>query len=323
MMRTRLKVMKRRAFTLIELVMVIVVLGIVSMIATDIISSMYRGYIQTKIVNDLEQKTETLINQISKRLTYRVKETMIARESGTNTFLAMNSDEINSTSFDMVEWIGYDYESFLGEYNPTKGFSEPGWSGFIDLDHANTANASRTLLSPGSNLNIAERTIGALSDTAVSLVDTTKNQPALIFKCAKGDANMSKYGWDSTVTNLADLEYTLSVTALNSNTFNIAAAQLDVNRSICEQYYLAWSAYALVPEAGMPADDFNLTLKYNYQPWHGESYADNTTSSRVLAEHVSTFRVMQVGETLRVKVCIQDGNITGEPVGFCKEKAIF
>jgi hypothetical protein len=77
-----------------------------------------------------------------------------------------------------------------------------------------------------------------------------------------------------------------------------------------------------VPE-GTDDNDFNLTLKYNYQPWYGDKYSDANTRSAVLAEHVSTFRVMQVGETLRIKVCIQDGNITGEPVGFCKEKAIF
>ena len=109
------KQVKRSAFTMIELVMVIVVLGIVSMIATDIIAHMYKGYIQTKIINDLEQKTETLINQVAKRLEYRIKDTIIAREKGTNDFLAMNSDEINTSSFDMVEWIGYDYESFVGE----------------------------------------------------------------------------------------------------------------------------------------------------------------------------------------------------------------
>jgi len=67
-MSKRIRSIKRRAFTMIELVMVIVVLGIVSMIATDIIANMYKGYMQTKIINDLEQKTDTLINQIAKRL---------------------------------------------------------------------------------------------------------------------------------------------------------------------------------------------------------------------------------------------------------------
>ncbi len=307
---------KRRAFTMIELVMVIVVLGIVSMIATDIISHMYKGYIQTKIINDLEQKTETLINQIAKRLQYRIKDTMIARKKGTNDFLAMNSEDINTSSFDMVEWIGYDYESFLGEFNTTTGFSQPGWSGFIDVDDDTNTNNTQ-IKTPGSDLNIAERTIKALSYDQAGFT-VANNHPVLIFKCSKGDSNLSLYGWDYTVSNLADHNYTLAVSRTGTDVLTFDTAHASLN--ICEQYYLAWTAYALVPE-GNSADDFNLTLKYNYQPWYGEKYSDGNSS--VLAEHVSTFRVMQVGETIRVKVCIQDGNITGEPVGFCKEKAIF
>jgi len=320
-MQAKIKQMKRRAFTMIELVMVIVILGIVSMIATDVIAKMYKGYIQSKIINDLEQKTETVIDQIAKRLQYRIKPTIIARQSGHNTYLALNSDELNSTStaYDMVEWIGYDNESFMGEHNGS--FSVPGWSGFIDVDSGITSNALNQLKSPGSDLDIIERTVGALSDGAVSLVTAGKDRPAVIFKCPQGDNNLSKYGWDWTRPNLADHNYTLAVIKNDVTTFGIVNPA-DANRSICEQYYLAWSAYALVPEGDVNnTDDFNLTLRYNYQPWYGEKYTDGNKS--VLAEHVSTFRVMQVGETLRVKICIQDGNITGEPVGFCKERAIF
>jgi len=316
-MKKIVKSSKRSAFTLIELIMVIVILGIVSMIATDIIANMYTGYIRTKIVNDLEQKTETVISQIAQRLQYRVKETMISKDSTTGNYLTIASADINQT-FDMVEWIGYDNESFLGENNGT--FSVPGWSGFIDVDSNDTNNTDRTLKSPGSHLDVAERTINALSNATVSLDSTIAvDRPAVIFKCPKTDNNMSTYGWDG-INALAGHVNTLAVESFSNDTFEYDATQGDANKSVCEQYYLAWTAYAIAPQGGT-ADDFNLTLKYNYQPWYGESYNDGNSS--VLAEHVSTFRVMQVGETLRVKVCIQDGNITGEPVGFCKEKAIF
>lgn len=310
---------KRHAFTLIELVMVIVVLGIVSMIATDIIASMYKGYIQSKIVNELESKTELVVNQVAKRLNFRIKPTMIARSSTTNAnFIALNSPDLNDTSkdYDMVEWIGSDYESFLGSYNGT--FFHPGWSGFIDLNSSITSNTTGFFSTPGSNLNTADSTMQALSNNHVSL--SGAHNPAIIFKCAQAKSDMSLYGWDPAKTNVSDHNYTLIVKKHNATVLELNATQQDVNRSICEQYNLAWSAYALVPEGADP-DDFNLTLKYDYQPWYGESYKNG--ESAVLAEHVSTFRVMQLGETLRIKICIQDGNTTGEPVGFCKEKAIF
>jgi prepilin-type N-terminal cleavage/methylation domain-containing protein len=321
MMQKSMQSIKRRAFTMIELVMVIVILGIVSMIATDVIANMYKSYIQTKIVNSLESKTETVINQVATRLKYRIKPTMIARSTATADYLSINSPDLNSTTitYDMVEWIGYDYDSFLGDHNGT--FSVPGWSGFIDLDNGATSNAAGTLRTPGSDLNITDRVIKALSSNHVGFSAPAVQNPAVIFKCQQDTSNLNLYGWDGSA-NLADHNYTLAVTQSDSQTFQIDAAQQDANRSICEQYYLAWSAYGLVPE-GTDDNDFNLTLKYNYQPWYGDKYSDANTSSVVLAEHVSTFRVMQVGETLRIKICIQDGNITGEPVGFCKEKAIF
>jgi len=310
-----IKQFKRKAFTMVELVMVIVILGIVSMIATDIISNMYKGYIQTKIVNNLQQKTETLIDQISKRLQYRIKETMIMRNTTSGNFLHIAEDPMGST-YDMVEWIGYDNEGYLGEKGVGDQFSKPGWSGFIDLDSNDTNNTAGTFSTPGSDLNIADRSMKALSNNSVGF--TAPQRPALIFKCQKNYINLDAFGWNHANH---DNNYTLVVAEHNQTTLKLnLPAQLDANRSICEQYYLAWSAYAIVPE-GADSDDFNLTLRYNYQPWYGEKYTDGNSS--VLAEHVSTFRVMQVGETLRVKVCIQDGNITGKPVGFCKEKAIF
>jgi prepilin-type N-terminal cleavage/methylation domain-containing protein len=316
-MRAQLQGMKRSAFTLIELVMVIVVLGIISMIATDIIANMYKGYIQTKIVNDLQQKTELLIDQVSKRLQYRIKDSMIMRESGTNNFLAINADA-NSTNYDMVEWIGYDKEGFLGEHNGS--FSVPAWSGFVDVLHASTSNATG-VKSPGSDVTRINHTIEALSNNQVSMSAAGKDRPAIVFKYSRKKNGLSGYGWDYTKSLLSDHNLTLAVTGIaGSDIFSFDALQADVSRSISSQYHLAWSAYALVPVGN--ANDFNLTLRYSYQPWLGEKYSQATTSSSVLAEHVSTFRVMQVGQTLRVKICIQDGNITGKPVGFCKEKAI-
>jgi len=60
--------------------------------------------------------------------------------------------------------------------------------------------------------------------------------------------------------------------------------------------------YAIVPQGS--GDDFNLTLYYNYQPWENETYHDG--KSTLLIEHVSTFRFTQIGETIRLKLCIHD-----------------
>jgi len=78
---------KRSAFSLIEIIMVIVILGVVGMIGSDIISKMYQGYMRSKIISELQQKSELALDQITARLKYRVKASVITKDaSNTGTF---------------------------------------------------------------------------------------------------------------------------------------------------------------------------------------------------------------------------------------------
>ncbi len=311
---------KRAAFTMIELVMVIVILGVVSMIATDIISRMYQGYINSQIVNELQQKTELTLNQIAKRLQYRVKETVVAKNSlNPNIFKKLDSND--NRNFDMIEWISYDNEGFLGEWNGT--IFTPGWSSFVDLNDTVNTNIAQ-ISTPGSRLDFANRTILALSYGEVGLTTATQ-EPVIIFKELSGDSPRS-FGFDPGFA-LNDHNNTLRVNmpggAIDILAFSEPAVALSP-KIIYEQYRLAWSAYAIVPEPSPNVDDFNLTLRYNYQPWYDERFHNTpNTRSSLIAENVSTFRVTQTGQTVTVKLCIHDGNRTGTPIGFCKERSIY
>ncbi len=308
--------MKRRGgFTLIEIIMVIIVLGIVAMIGTNIIAHMYENYMRSRYINTLEQKTELALELITRRLQYRVKSTAIVRQKGTSTVKWLNADDLNE-SFDMIEWIGYDYESFRGESNGT--LSLPGWSGFVDLDHPDT-NATQIVTS-GSKLSFADRMIQDLSYGEVDLnSSTTKQKPVLIFK-KLSNRTFGGFGWDWSNNDHNDTHIVYKDPASEDILiFDENLTQKGVDR-IAEQYRLAWSAYALVPE-GNDEKDFTLWLYYNYQPWHGEKYTDGKRS--MVAEHVSSFKFLQSGNTVRVKLCIQDSNQTGIGFGFCKEKAVF
>jgi prepilin-type N-terminal cleavage/methylation domain-containing protein len=312
----------KKAFTLIELIFVIIILGIVGMIGSDIIAKMYQGYLKSQITNRLQAKTELLLDVISQRLKYRIKESVIGRNSHNNNYMKLSDDNIASITPDMIEWIGYDRDSLIGESNGT--YSVPGWSGFVDVNSSQTTTtgASPKLLMPGSKLSIANRVISTLSNNN-NIMNNTHKRSILYSKC-EDDSNMSRFGWDIPATlpsSAFDNNATIKVYITNTDTTSIRLAANKGSRDICEQYLLAWTAYAIVPE-GNNTKDFNLTLRYNYQPWNGENYADDGTSV-LLAEHVSTFRAMQVGDSIRIKVCIQDGNITGTPYGFCKEKAIY
>ncbi len=293
--------MFKKAFTLLELVMVIVVLGIVASIGADIIANLYENYIKTRAINSLQTQTELVLDQIQKRLTYRIKDSVIARDNTINnryTALANANNTYNS-----LEWIGKDNEGFRGVKNP-------GWSGFVDLYSSDT-NATQ-IKTNGSELNTTNAIISVLSNGNIDL-NTTVQKPVIIFK-GKSDYNVSKYGWDTAV---ADYAYKVRAIPNNILTFDKNAT------TTYEQYDLAWSAYALIPE-GTNTNDFNLTLYYNYQPWEGEKYTDVNTLHSTLMEHVSTFRFSQIGETIRIKICINDANRSGDyNFGFCKERVIF
>jgi len=171
---------QRNAFTMIEIILVIVILGIVSMISANIIAHMYDGYMRSKVLHDLEQKTELAIDQIALRLQYRIKDTVIARDMyNPNNIRSLSAIDLNE-SFGMMEWIGYDNASLLGEFNGT--VSIPGWSGFVDLYRTDTNKTQ--IVTPGSDLKYAENTIYALSYGDINLsTPTAGNGAAIIFKC--------------------------------------------------------------------------------------------------------------------------------------------
>ena len=294
-------VMKRKAFTMIELVMVIVILGIVASIGSEIILSLYNNYLRTRTINQLESQTELVLEQIAKRLQYRVKPSTIARKADGSFIALSNSDG----TYSIIEWIGYSNESLLG--------TPPGWSGLIDLDHASTNKGARTLKLHDSNLSFTANTMNALTTGTVDL--TAGKEAALIFPIAYNDVD---FGWGN--PNNTDGIATVRVTKNADTILEINAA--DTPADIYEHYYLAHSAYAIVPSV-FNTTDFDLTLRYNYQPWLNGKYA--SASSAILARHVSLFQFKQDDTVIRLKLCLHDNNETGtgDRIAICKEKVVY
>lgn len=306
----------KKAFTMIELIMVIIVLGIVASIGADIIVRLYDNYIRTRTINALETKTEVALEQIAKRFQYRIKDSTIARRFNDATGLADDILPISSANLDntykIIEWIGYSNESFLGT-------PRPGWSGLIDMYNPNTSNVGAiTLQTSDSNLTSAQNIMNVLTRGDVNL--TANHEAALIFK---RHWNMQDFGWEDNNINHDDIA-TLKVIRNADDIFQ-TSNELNLTAEIYEQYYLAASAYALVPDNGVAANarDFNLTLYYNYAPWLGQNYTNGNSS--VLVEHVNLFHFRQDQTLLRFKLCIHDANQTGfgERIVVCKEKVVY
>ncbi len=292
----------KNAFTLVEIVFVIVILGIVAAIGSSIIAKIYESYLYSKNINELQTKTELALTQISKYLSYRVKNSIIARKSPTKFASLLDANE----SYKILEWIGYDNESFEGNS------SGPGWSGFVDLESSET-NKSQIKTS-GSQLLYSEWIISALSNNDVNI--SLPNSPAaIIFDGLPADFNISQYGWNNGGTEQHN--YVFRVQRNGQDVLKFIENKPSI---IYEHYKLTWSAYALVPNP-LNGSDVNLTLYYNFRPWMGEKYSDGNSS--VLAEHITTFRFLQKGETIRLKLCITNPIFNDTNISFCKEKVVF
>lgn len=300
----------KKAFTMIELVMVIVVLGIVASIGAEIILSLYNNYLRSRAINQLESQTELVLEQIAKRLQYRIKASTIARKSDGSSTSLSNSD----TTYAILEWIGYSNESLLG--------TPPGWSGFIDLSSTDTDRNTTvaTFKTSDSNLSFASTTMGALTNGDIDL--TAGKEAALIFQKSY---NSVEFGWGTSSNVNHDGNATIKVILNNNEKLEISNENAsDIPDEIYEHYVLAHSAYAIVP-SDFSSTDFNLTLRYNYQPWHDEDFDSNPNNSALLAEHVSLFQFKQDDTVIRLKLCLHDNNTTGtnDRIAICKEKVVY
>ncbi len=299
----------KKAFTLIEIVLVIVIMGVVAVIGTDVITKIYEGYLRTYSINRLESETANVLNQIAKRLKFRIKDSVIASKAG--AYKALNDPSID-TSYKILQWIGYDNESFNGEYNASKGYFTPGWSALIDLESSETNKTQ--IKTPGSSLSISEKIIYALSYGDVNLSSSSPSA-AIIFG-GKDLTDVTQFGWSGS----GDHNFTLNVKRVGDDVLQFTdSSQALASKEIFERYRLCWSAYAIVPVSS-GTNDVNLTLYYDFRPWEGESYTNG--KSAVLAEHVSSFRFKQAGQILRVKLCMHDDSL-GYDYAVCKERAIY
>ena len=79
---------KQKAFTLLEVIIVILILGIVASIGSGIIANVYENYLLQRATYRASLKTELAAQQIANLLSYRIPHTTIAKNP--NKFASKN-----------------------------------------------------------------------------------------------------------------------------------------------------------------------------------------------------------------------------------------
>ena len=315
----------KRAFTLLELVVVIVVLGIIAMMSFNAMMNIYSNYFQTRTVNELETQTEIALEQISKRLEHRIKPSVIARKTD-GDFLALNDNRVNlDAKYEILEFIPYAYEIFN---DVPSGSNKAGrYSGYADLTKSSPATG---LISPGSNFSTeVVETIKDLTcreDTNATCVDFTKQDGGVVAIFSDVYYNVqSSFGYSNGAMpvslDIAKVGVNGGQSGLNSDTLEISGFG---GKQISEQYHLAYTANAIVPEQSADPKDtangvFDLNLYYDYRPWMGEKYKPNGEKA-TLAKNVTRFVFTEKNGVIVLKLCMRAKN---SEITICKSKAVY
>ena len=310
----------KRAFTLLELVVVIVVLGIIAMMSFNAIMNIYSNYFQTKTVNELETQTEIALEQISKRLEHRIKPSVIARKTD-GAFLALNDSGVNlDAEYEILEFIPYAYEIFN---DVPSGSNKAGrYSGYADLAKSSPATG---LISPGSNFST--EVVETIKD--LTCKDDTRNDKCVDFTKKDGGVVaifsdvyynvQDSFGYKGDITKLDIAK--VGVKSTDGNTLEISGFG---GKQISEQYHLAYTANAIVPEQSADPKDaangvFDLNLYYDYRPWMGEKYKPNGEKA-TLAKNVTRFVFTEKNGVIVLKLCMRAKN---SEITICKSKAVY
>ncbi|ERJ28963.1 hypothetical protein UNSWCS_2056 [Campylobacter concisus UNSWCS] len=305
----------KRAFTLLELIIVIVILGIIAMMSFNAIMNIYSNYFQTRTVNELETQTEIALEQISKRLEHRIKPSVIARKPS-GGFLPLNDSRVNLNSgYEILEFIPYAYEIF----NDVPSGNKAGrYSGYADLTKSSPATG---LISPGSNFSTeVVETIKDLTckENASGCVDFKDKDGGVvaIFSDVYYDVQNS-FGYKG-ILNLDIAK--VGVKSIDGDTLEISGF---ANKQISEQYHLAYTANAIVPEQSADPKDtangvFDLNLYYDYRPWMGQGYKNGEKAT--LAKNVTRFVFIEKNGVIVLKLCMRAKN---SEITICKSKAVY
>jgi prepilin-type N-terminal cleavage/methylation domain-containing protein len=347
----------KKSFTLIELIIVIVIMGILATVTFDILQKVYQNYIYTKETNKLDAKLSGALDEISALLRNRVKNSVIATKypskvTDTNPnsvdFKPISELQDGDTDYKVLEWIGKDYEAKYGMWDGTQKHIQTGWSGLIDLDEATRTNDDPkefNVTTIDSNFNYVKDIDRNITAALGEDIDPFENNiTTLIFSGYDlgGDLNPDvnqSFGWYKNDVNrtaksvFAIQHYTQY--SNNSVDLNITSISKNNNTTLYSRYFLVRSAYSIVPIENNTSttNDYNLTLYYNYQPWRGDWWnklhnINNEANHTLILNHVTQFRFKKDTNSpmIRIYLCVQssfaDINSTNK-LELCKEKVVF
>lgn len=293
--------MMKRAFTMIELVVAIVISGILLSIGVKIFDVIYTNYIRQKRIVELESISKTVIEQIEKRLSYRIKPTLSMKIG--DDYKSLKDADSSDTKNPFI-WYMQSYETQrIFDSNSDNIKRIFGWTGFINLDKTFPDANGLTINSPESNFSKIKDIINDLGFSDLFI----------IFK-VDPENNINRYYVKPDTTNLINpLAHKIEIESNTNLKINKPLKEIlekkDANDKfinkleISELYYLSHSINQL------SIDNSKNLLLTEFIPF-GDNGAHKEVSKNVLATNVSSLRFKYLGgsDSISIKLCLEDPN---------------
>ncbi|MDD2265530.1 type II secretion system protein [Sulfuricurvum sp.] len=303
----------RKAFTMIELLFVIVVLGIVGGIALEAIRQYYEGIYRTQEYSKRVAEADHILEQLSKYFENAISSSIVNLNIDPAVQACYGPPQENPSDF-TVAFIGVDVDSLRGISG-----SRPGWSEETQLLTGNVLNMS------DANLSIADTIIGALYPSS-SLGGSA------IYDADSLDANACARFNYKVGEGKAGYHRISSVAYPNQITLNAENNATDGHRK-----YLLRTGYAFRVD-----DNGSFWMYSNFRPWdNGYGYFSGADKVNLLGQNVAHFYadynatdfmnnpgVSDRGLVWRLKVCMRglDANLStsdDETQTICRERRVY
>jgi len=281
----------KKAFTLVEVITVIVILGILSIGTFVSLKHLYQRVAKSKTLSQLSFDSQLIADQISSMLYDRVPNSVygyIGENNRTSIYDIISSDNNYTT----VEWEGL----------ATEALKSGAYSGFVDMDNSDGNKTLRTYDIYKNRIeDILNKKFGSSSLNQLGLVFAGTFDTGGVLK----EYNISDIGTDYIELSTKPHE-------------------------IYEKYYLIDSSYAIARKGDLPAtcidnNDTNNTLYlfYNYRTWRGENFCSDANVT-ILSREVSGFEVGLINDSIYLNITLSrkirgvENNIT-----ISKQKVVF
>ncbi|BBG64912.1 hypothetical protein NNO_0210 [Hydrogenimonas sp.] len=310
----------RKAFTLIEIIMVISITAILALGTFKALDALYIRSAKAGAVTELSLNSQSTLDQLSSLLYNRVPGSVIGYDPSDGSYGPLESLAVARP---VLEWIGSASESL----------ERRDYSGFVDMNASDPA--ANIVVSPDSDGARVNATLQLKFGTTADLF--ANDLVRLVFAgsydsgAGEGSGFSARFGWHG---GSAGSIYDIVMDSNGNITLNADPPY------IYEKYYLADTAYAVargadidlsascIASLGFTPKDDALFLFYDFRPWKGETFcADGSAtpsgSVTLLAESVSGFRAQKVNGIIRLAIDMQKPIRGSTPVHISKQKAVF